>query len=100
MDKCTHINVQSWVFEDGAPALFWSCVECGHKFAPIDIQQEEDAARYRHMRDNAYIFEKHVEADKTPSMWLRHDVPTDNDSIDAAIDKAMKADRDWSGENG
>jgi hypothetical protein len=90
MDECKHAAIQAWNFDDGMSAAFWSCVACGRKFVPLDIQQEQDARRYRHMRANAYIFEPRVQAGKVPAMWLCRDAPTDDASIDAAIDADIK----------
>ena len=51
MDECIHAHVQSWTFEDGESARFWSCTACGRKFVPLDLAQERDAERYRWLRD-------------------------------------------------
>jgi hypothetical protein len=52
MDECIHAHVQSWTFEDGESARFWSCKACGRKFVPLDLAQERDAKRYRWVREN------------------------------------------------
>ena len=52
MSNCKHVSLRSWKFEvNGEPAGMWSCVDCGHKFVPLDLPQEKDAERYRKLCD-------------------------------------------------
>jgi len=51
-DNCKHRNVVTFLFADnGRPAGLWACEYCGHKFVPIDLEMEKDAANCRLMRD-------------------------------------------------
>ena len=74
MDDCKHPRVQTWTFE-GAPAGMWSCVECGHKFVPLDLAQEKDAERYRWLRNNP--------------QWLGWEHDFRPDEVEREIDAAM-----------
>ena len=59
--QCQHAHIRTWVLEDGTPGM-WSCVECGHKFVPLDLSAGRllDAARNlrdvkgRHHSEQAY----------------------------------------------
>jgi len=52
-DNCKHRNVVTFLFADnGRPAGLWACEYCGHKFVPIDLEMEKDAANCRMMRDS------------------------------------------------
>ena len=33
--QCPHRHIQSFSFEDGAPAQLWACSECMRKFGPV-----------------------------------------------------------------
>ena len=79
MDECRHSAVTAWNFADGKPAGMWSCTECGHKFVPLDLQQEQDAKRYRLLRDGQ----------NWPAVFARHDAPEPLRGVD--LDKAMRA---------
>ena len=83
MDECKHMHVQSWTFEDGESARFWSCSACGRKFVPLDVQQEREAKRYRLLRDGQ----------NWPAVFARHDAPEPllGVDLDRATDAAMRA---------
>jgi len=51
MDDCKHPRVQNFKFADGAAAPLWGCVDCSHKFVPINLPMEQDAERYRYLRN-------------------------------------------------
>ena len=83
MTDCKHRNLQTWHFaDDDTPAGMWSCMDCGHKFVPLDLEQEKDAARYRWLRDRkpggTYRIAGMIYSDE-------------NAAFDAAIDAAMAA---------
>jgi hypothetical protein len=43
MSDCTHDDIVSWRFEDGAPAGMWSCQDCKYRFVPItELMRAED----------------------------------------------------------
>jgi hypothetical protein len=53
MENCKHPKVIAFVFADGFhSAGVWACADCGHKFVPIDLAMERDAASCRMMRDS------------------------------------------------
>ena len=47
MSACKHPRVQTFTFTDGTPAPLWGCVDCAHKFVPVNLAMEKDAERYR-----------------------------------------------------
>lgn len=52
-DNCTHQRITTFVLSDtGEPSGLWACADCGHKFVPIDLEMEKDAANCRMMRDS------------------------------------------------
>ena len=79
LDQCGHPKIQAWKFEDGTSASMWSCVVCGRKFEPLDLQQERDAKWYRRLRDGQ----------NWPAVFARHDAPEPLRGVD--LDKAMRA---------
>jgi len=53
IDNCKHQRITTFSFEDtGEPSGLWACADCGHKFVPIDLEMEKDAANCRMMRDS------------------------------------------------
>ena len=53
IDNCKHQRITTFSFEDtGEPSGLWACAECRHKFVPIDLAMERDAASCRMMRDS------------------------------------------------
>ena len=77
MTDCKHPAITAWRFErDGNPAGMWSCADCGHKFVPLDIQQEDDAKRYRKLRDRGVALGLRSIFNLMPGEW--------DDAIDAA----------------
>jgi len=52
LEACKHPRVQSFRFADGAAAPLWGCADCSHKFVPINLPMEQDAERYRWLRDH------------------------------------------------
>ena len=54
MNYCKHPMVQNFKFPDGEPAPLWNCLECSHKFVPLDLEMEKDAARFRFERENRF----------------------------------------------
>lgn len=56
MADCKHRQIRSWAFaDDGSVAPLWSCADCGRKFVPLDLKQEDDARRYRLVRIKARL---------------------------------------------
>jgi hypothetical protein len=52
MTDCKHQKITTFVLTDsGEPAGLWACADCGHKFVPIDLEMERDAASCQMMRD-------------------------------------------------
>ncbi len=37
-DTCKHERIQTYRFEDGAPAQFWACADCKRRFEPLPVQ--------------------------------------------------------------
>lgn len=69
MTDCKHRQISAWTFaDDGEAAGMWSCADCGRKFVPLDVAQEE------------------AEFWKTASL----DLALTLEPLDAAIDAAMK----------
>lgn len=51
MTDCKHRQISAWTFaNDGEAAGMWSCDECGRKFVPLDVAQEDDAKLYSWLR--------------------------------------------------
>ena len=48
---CQHQHIQSWHFEDGTPALFWSCADCKAKFVPLQEQFDAVVKAVKHERE-------------------------------------------------
>ncbi len=82
-------------------AGLWACAECWHKFVPLDLEMEQDAARYRWLKSRNGLT---LRSEPENSVWKRSDgtlfeathqlveggmqhAPAD--SLDAMIDKAM-----------
>ena len=96
MSECKHEAIKARVFEDTlAPAGMWSCEDCGHKFVPLDLEMERDAARYRYLRNrNA----EHVLTSEGPSagIWIDCEdtegtlILLTGEDADQAIDAEMK----------
>ena len=87
MSDCTHRQIRAWPFaDDGSVAPLWSCADCGAKFAPVDIAQEDDARRYRWLRSED-------ETGRVAEFWKMAclDYALTLEPLDAAIDAAMKA---------
>jgi hypothetical protein len=43
MNKCNHARLRTWVdAQTLAPVGMWSCVDCGHRFYPVDLTQERN----------------------------------------------------------
>ena len=80
MTNCKHPRVQTFRFTDGTPAPLWGCVDCAHKFVPINLAMETEAARYRWLR------EKHA-------WWLLKHFPAQRPYTEAAavMDEAIDA---------
>lgn len=82
MTDCKHRNLRSCFWKDsGESAGMWSCVECERKFVPLDIEQEQDAGRYRWLRANG-----------EPDADMSYRADWCDANYDAAIDTAMKLD--------
>jgi len=79
MEDCKHPRVQNFKFADGAAAPLWGCADCAHKFVPINLPMEQDAERYRWLRDKATWAQATTLLNDTPG------------GIDAAVDAAMAA---------
>lgn len=48
---CQHTQIRTWFFDDTRePAGMWSCVNCGRKFEPVNLERDADAERYRWLR--------------------------------------------------
>lgn len=88
---CKHARIRSFVFEDtGEPAGLWACADCGHKFEPLNLETEKDAARYRWLRGghgSAAAAQHEEAADKG---WERVNWLYD-EAVDALIDAEMAA---------
>lgn len=60
---CQHLQIQTWLFEDGQPAGLWSCVECRSKFVPltevIDAVKAEREAQ-ADLKEARHANEKHI----------------------------------------
>ncbi len=94
MADCLHRRLETWHFkQDGKPAGMWSCIECGHKFVPLDLAQEKNAARYLWLRaQNWNDGLLAVVADPKDAIKLGYDCPS-LDRLDEQIDAAMLAQR-------
>jgi hypothetical protein len=86
MTDCKHERIQTWRFPgDGELCGMWSCVYCARKFVPIDIQQEQNSARFQYLlegsveRDDGWVIGGFVAG--APSL----------ESLEDAIDAAIKA---------
>ena len=92
LDQCGHPKIQAWKFEDGTSASMWSCVVCGRKFEPLDLQQERDAKRYQWLRRKFAIIGTDCGA-VFAAMNLplaTYVAPDAAIELDAAIDTAMR----------
>ena len=90
MSNCKHVSLRSWKFEvNGEPAGMWSCVDCGHKFVPLDLPQEKDAERYRKWRtDYTAAVANHGDGSCVTEMLLALADAWTPEDVDAAIDAA------------
>jgi len=102
MENCKHPKVIAFVFADGFhSAGVWACADCGHKFVPLDLEMERDAARYRWLKSRNGLM---LRSEPANSVWKRGDgTPftathqlveggmqhTPADGLDAMIDAAM-----------
>jgi|GEM_PF-5968413 hypothetical protein len=44
---CTHREITAYsVASTGEPVAFWACAHCGRRFAPIEPNEESNAADY------------------------------------------------------
>lgn len=90
MSKCQHAKLQSWVIEETQePAGMWSCVDCGHKFVPLDLMQEAEAKRYRFLRGDFSPMGLNIDGNHA---WAyRRNATLKGPNLDAALDAAMQA---------
>lgn len=52
LTDCQHTQIRTWFYDDTRePAGFWSCVSCGTKFEPVNVERDADAERYRYLRN-------------------------------------------------
>jgi len=88
-EGCKHLRIQTWIgHHTGKVAGLWSCAECGHKFVPLDIAQETDAARWRWLVRHASLG-----FDGAPSWDAIVRMPVfdaDDTTIAALVDRAME----------
>jgi len=71
IDNCKHQRITTFSFEDtGEPSGLWACADCGHKFVPIDLEMERDAARYRWLKSRKGLM---LKSEPQPSVWKRSD---------------------------
>lgn len=94
MSDCKHAKLQTWhCGDDGIPAGMWSCVACGRKFVPVDIAQENDAERYRWLREHqarvTYTRREGEDVSRAEVENAQH--WTRRLELDAAIDATMLA---------
>ena len=67
----------------------WSCVDCGHKFVPVDLAQEKDAERYHKLRDDFSVMGANIDGQHS---WVyRRNFSLRGPTLDAAIDAAIGA---------
>ena len=51
MADCQHTQIRTWFFDDTRESAgMWSCVSCGTKFEPVNVERDADAERYRWLR--------------------------------------------------
>jgi hypothetical protein len=88
MNKCQHTKLQSWVIaETQEPAGMWSCVDCGHKFVPLDLEQEADAKRYKFLYNDFSPMGLNIGGNHT---WVyRRNATLKGQNLSAAIDAAI-----------
>ena len=88
---CQHRRIQSWNYGDGEPAGMWSCMDCGHKFVPLNIEQEQDAKRYQWLREFAdWEMESDHDGEDSAMTLHFHCEWVDEPELDQAIDAEMK----------
>jgi hypothetical protein len=90
MSECLHTQLKSWVIEETQePAGMWSCVDCGHKFVPLDLKQEAQAKRYQFLRTDFSPMGLNIDGNHA---WAyRRNAMLKGPSLDEAIDVAMAA---------
>lgn len=77
MSDCKHTRIRSWQdAETKKPVPLWSCVDCGHKFEPVNLERDADAERYRWLRNNPE--------------WLGWDSDFRPDEVEREIDAARR----------
>jgi len=70
-DTCKHQRITTFVFEDTRePSGLWACADCGHKFVQIDLEMEQDAARYRWLKNCKGPM---LKSEPQPNVWKRSD---------------------------
>ncbi len=90
MSECLHTQLKSWVIEETQePAGMWSCVDCGHKFVPLDLKHEAQAKRYQFLRNDFSPLGLNIDGNHA---WVyRRNAMLKGPSLDEAIDIAMAA---------
>ena len=90
MSNCKHAKLQTWHFcDNGIPSGMWSCVECGRKFVPLDLEQEAEAKRYKFLRRDFSPMGLNIDGNHA---WAyRRNATLKGPNLDAAIDSAMAA---------
>ena len=83
---CPHQYIATFLLEDTMQPVLWACKHCGHKFVPLDIGMEQDAARYRWLRDG----KGNLPAVITDYGWCEELDFAIGAELDAAIDTARK----------
>ena len=90
---CPHQDIATLLLEDTMQPVLWAYKHCGHKFVPLDIGMEQDAARYRwlgeQMKPNTKRKPRLYIAVNDPVNWMEYWALGLGDA-DAAIDAAMK----------
>jgi len=89
-EACQHARIRTWAGQyDGKPAGMWSCADCGHKFVPLDLAQQTDAARWRWLVRHASLgFDGAPSWNAVVRLRVFH---TDDTTITALVDRAMSA---------
>ncbi len=89
MSQCLHTQIVSWVAEETQePVGMWSCADCGHKFVPLELEQEAQAKRYQFLRDDFSPMGLNIDGNHA---WeYRRNATLKGPSLDEAIDAAMK----------
>jgi hypothetical protein len=66
---CEHAEIVTYLFADTRKTSgLWACKACKKKFAPLDLEQEKDAARYRWLKA-----QNNLSLRSEGSQWTRQD---------------------------